>query len=379
MNEHIQIYVRLKLKDIRDYSISKSFTGFSKFSFIFSLFLLLLFSTTIFSVAAYIPSTPILVGLILFYLIIVVLVSNLPMLFANYIICKNNFTKSKLLWNLECYNFSKNEIKTSSSNGTNTIKWTDIYKIQELKACFQIFLSPNKFFLIPRRCFSSTEELNTFCGIIISNLDKNNLKLKKYKLKYSSPDYCENIDLCKDTINTTIEKPLFTIQHSYIKKDFLIFKFKQYYKSPAGIVITLLGLLFAQKFIQYLTSKPVFLDSDSGYSYTVVLVVLLLLGIECIFIMPSYLYRSISKQFKYDKALSKPITFKFYHDFFIAENLSATNKIHWNDLLKATRTNSSLMLWISKSSAYIIPINSFSKLEYTLLTKILHERFPSFK
>lgn len=60
------------------------------------------------------------------------------------------------------------------------IKWDNVYRINELKYSFAIFVSEQHAYIIPKRCFKLDKHIKLFKSILMENIDYKKLKIKKF-------------------------------------------------------------------------------------------------------------------------------------------------------------------------------------------------------
>ncbi|MFZ5987947.1 MAG: YcxB family protein [Bacillota bacterium] len=374
MGEDNKILIKYTLKDIRAMSFARSYSGiFNKILLFWLGFLILVciaFVPIIVVASAEDPEflfiLPLLALAILFFSGIFLLPGTMA-----YLIQRNNYKKSKLLGELQCYEFNEEAVRISSSSGSFSLIWNDIFKVQELKPGFLIYSSPVKVFIIPRRCFTSQEQLDKFRSVLSSRVDKKKLKLKRYHIGKNSPDFGEV--LYTDPVEKTCEHHeddlLLELNFSLIRKDILSTNFKLYYTSPGGLIITGIGVLSLYGYVRCLLTL--------GYN----LFPILPLGVLFTFFVPFLIYINSSKQFKEDTALQKSFTYKFYNDEYIVEHPSGINRIRWSDLVKAKETKTAFLLYISTQMIHVIPKRVFEQNKEGLNTlgKVIRDRVQNRK
>lgn len=352
----IKINIKYRLKDFRDFCLAKKYKGiFGEISLIISSLLLLSISLLVLFTMIYIFIEHEDIELILFLFVTIFFGLLLCAVFAlgpfwlSYSACKREYSKNKLLQSLNCMEVTKETITMSDAEGTSTLSWDDIYKVQELRPCFLIYLSPLKSLLIPKRCFISQEQLVNFRGILWgSGLGKRKLKLKNYNLKSSSPDYGE-IELRTEPLTEYFEvdneeNPDIVLEITLEKKDLLNTNFITFYSNPLMIIITLLGLLFLISGI---------LNFESLINRATIL------GTIFVFFPPVMMLIGVNRAYNNDPLLKKPFKYSFYKGHYIIDNATGTSRIDCKKLVKIVEMKSSFLLYISTRFFHMIPKRVF--------------------
>lgn len=70
---------------------------------------------------------------------------------------QNAFKENKLINQTQHFTISDEYIEVESGSGNAKIKWTDLYKAEELKECFLLFLSKQQAYVISKRYFEENE------------------------------------------------------------------------------------------------------------------------------------------------------------------------------------------------------------------------------
>lgn len=195
----VKINVKYTTKDFKDFFLSTRFMGIiGKMNIAISLFFLLVIGVLVLNTIGYITINPEDTETISFLLFSVVFLSVLFTMiglfpfFVSYFVEKRLFFRKQLQQPFNCIEVTEEKITVFNSESTFTFFWNDVYKVEELKPVFLIYVSFYNKIIIPKRCFVSQEHLVNFRRILyISKLDKRKLKLKNYELKKSSPDYGE--------------------------------------------------------------------------------------------------------------------------------------------------------------------------------------------
>lgn len=382
MEESLKINVKLTEKDLKDFVFGKEFsTIWKKISFFISLIVVLFFLLSIFVLVILNPpglkelfsfpyAISLIISIIIFSLVILSPVINPLIIYVN---LKINFRKSKLLRKLQCYEFLNDRVNVFSDSSSNTLYLTDIYRINEYKKCFVIYTSRYKMCIIPRRCFRSKDELDKFINICIYNIDNKKLKLKKYGLFISQPDYAETQvlnQIVKDNIQkNSDDDTLIDISYSFnineVRKTFL----NIYYKSLSGKIMTLIGAGLLSLFVIRVVNQ----------SYNPIVV--LILGLIFVLMPPISTYNLANKNFKTDAVMKKARNYKFKENGFICTYQNGESFVKWDEVVKAEEVKSDILLYATKRTAHIIPKRVFDDRteELNLLRKIIKEKVKNAK
>lgn len=369
MENNLKINVKLTLKDLKDYSFGKAFSRISaKINIILQCIVLCItiFGALFLSISyPQLEIFPFIIYIIIFELILI-LTFMLPFLLI-YITQINNFKKSRLMGQLQCYEFTDYGAVIISGNGTFSFKWSDVYKIKEQKQCILILLSPYKNFIIPRRCFHSQEQLNMLNDIFISNVDKKKLKLKGYRMKTTMPDFGE-VPTKKENVQATDQEdiidPLLKVVFSLSRNELLKANFRLYYTTPVGVIMTVIGIISLFSYIVNTILK--------GYNPPI----LLILGIIFVFLQPIIIYNFNNRQFAKDVTLKKEYTYTFYPEFFLVNHANGNARIDWSNLVKAVELKEQVLLFPTTQIAHIVPKKAFEdrKEDIGVLRKIIKEK-----
>lgn len=360
MENSIKINVTYTLKDLKAYVYAKSYPGTlgRMYYLILGFIIPILFTAVILAGAVLTGDTSLLITLPLTIISFTIfsLIVQAPFL-LNYFTMKSNFNKSKLLNIPQCFEFDEDKLVLSSTNGTFSVLWKDIFKVKELKPCFVIYTSPIKYFLLPRRCINSADQLDLLRNIFKQKIEKRKLKLKKYPLGKISLD--KDIQIYNEAAHNaqiTEEEPsLLELHFSLTKEELLALNFRLFYTKPAGIIMTAAGILLLIAYI-----VPLFSNGSSS-------IIRLLLGLFFTAYPPVILYIKIKKGFEKDAALQKVFTYKIYNDFFIVVSEVNEHKTLWSDVVKVTEITSAFMIFVTKYIAHVIPKRVFEEDEEKII------------
>lgn len=352
MQNFIKVNVTYTLKDLKEFAHAKFYPGvIGKMYYIILGFILPISCISIVIADAIINSDRSLLNLLpvtIIPFIVFSFIVQAPFL-LHYFTIKSNFKKSKLLNTPQCFEFGENNLVVSSSNGYFSVLWQDIFKVRELKPCFVIYISPLKYFLIPRRCLSSQEQLELLRDILKEKIDKKKLKLKKYPLgKISVDKDIQKYDEAESNVQIAEEEiPLFELNFSLTKEELLAVNFRLFYTRPSGIIMTAAGLLLLVWYIEPLLSN--------GSSP----IIRLFLGLFFTVYPPVILYYRTKKGFEKDASLHKVFTYKFYKNFYVVISEVTEHKVLWSDIVKITEIKTAYLIFVTKYIAHIIPKRVF--------------------
>ena len=339
MNDGMKINVQLTLRDIKDFIISKHRKARGLAFSMFILFVVIWPATAIIIAS---PDWP----LYLLTGIVVAVIASLPILFpflTAYRANINDFKSSNLLQQFNQYEFDETGVIIHSADGTGVFRWVFIDKIVEYKKCFLIY-SQQKIMIIPRRCFNSEQQLVAFRFIVKKYLKNKKLRLRKYKLGDSKPDYnatedAHAIEVPAETENTCLFEIIVLLTQNDIHK----LNFWKYYMQPTGILLTIAGIAALIIFI----IQPV----QTGN----IISTWLIIGISLTVLMPILLYVFSIRSYRNQRLNDRRSTYKFHNDFFTVSTSDGTQMARWDDLYKITVTKSLYILFATTRLGYIIP------------------------
>lgn len=307
---------------------------------------------------------------------------------------KKNYNKSKLIQNARTYEFTDNKIIVSSSNGISNIEWDTIYKIVELKPCFQIFTSYGIASVLPKRCFNNAEQIKKLISLLYDKVPVQKLKLKNYdnnnivfspetaneayeeeavkpENEISEPESeaakpkSEIAEAESEAVKPESEEgtePLIEINFSFTKQELIEINFRYCYKNPFAIILTFLGVILT------CIGLNAFVNGVGGSASPIIT------GILFIIVVPIVVIYSSNKTYQSNKVARNTITYKFYKEYFTVDSMSTLNKIKWDELVKIVEFKSSFMFFISKRSFYFILKRAFkNKEELNLLLDIMNK------
>lgn len=92
---------------------------------------------------------------------------------------KRYFNSNKLLQQQMRYDFGDVSFNLNSESGSANIKWENLYKVNEYKEVFALFISRLQAYIIPKRCFENKEDMERFKEILRANIFSKKLRLRK--------------------------------------------------------------------------------------------------------------------------------------------------------------------------------------------------------
>ncbi|MDP4177769.1 MAG: YcxB family protein [Bacillota bacterium] len=385
MEESFKINVKLTENDLKDYAFAISFSKMKEKTsfiilFVISLIFILFYILAIVAILILKPAGlkilfqyPRIIPIIGFSAIGLYPVYNRLIVYA---ILKSSYKRYKLLGKLKCYEFFNDRVNSFSDNSSNTLNFTDIYRIDEYKQCFVVYRNLHRteytYFFIPRRCFKSKDELDKFLNICISNIDNKKLRLKKYGLFISQPDY-EKTQISNQEVEDNMQKSsddtLIEISYSYNINEFRKMYLKFYYKSIVGKIITLIGIGLVSLVVTRVLNQ------------SIISIVVIILGVMFILMPFIYTYNVTNKNFKIDAIIKKTQNYKFKENSFICTFHNGESFVKWDELEKAEEVKSDILLYVTKRTVYVIPKRVFDdrKEELDLLRKIIKEKVKNAK
>ena len=349
MQENLQIQVKITLKDLKAFSYAKAYSRIIDKVFLSFCFLMILLSVLVlfssFVSGEGTQNIQTFINSLIIFSALTVFPGTLQYLTHRY-----NYKKSNLLSNPQCFELQDDGINISSPKGNSKLYWNDIFKVQELKPCFIIYLSPLKYTLIPRRCFHTQEELTIFRETIIQKIDKKKRKLKKYPLGEIAPDHeqTSNLQPTDGLTDDSSDSPLMEVNYYLTKKEHFAFHFQLYYTSPSGLILTILGVIQTGLYIINFSK-----NGSSNFD-------LLIFGLCFIILAPILIYINVNRQFNNDAFLKMKYSFKFYDDYFVLIYPAGQNRIGWPDLVKSKELKSGILLFLTTRLIHIIPKRAFA-------------------
>lgn len=91
---------------------------------------------------------------------------GLPMLSKS--AARKAMESNRLLRNTQYYTFDSVGIEVSSVSGNAFIRWSDLYKTYEDKKMFALYISMQEAYVIPKRCFTNSNDIEELSRLISS-------------------------------------------------------------------------------------------------------------------------------------------------------------------------------------------------------------------
>lgn len=360
MGGSVKINIKYTLKDIRDFCLTKVYG--SVFRKIFLAIMALVLFAVVFCMLAFcifFSSDTELISVFSLCFIVYLLIFSLFTLspfFTSYLIMRNNYKKGKAWRIFSTVEFSKEEICISDARGEVSHSWNEIYKVQELRPCFLIYLSFAKYYIIPKRCLASQAQLEELRSILQSSVQKNKLKLKNYKLKNSSPDFAEEMDATATGLieEDCDENPELVLECSLDKRDLLYINFLAFYTRPMGIGLSLIGAFVICGCLMYVR-KIAYPD-----------LYCILAGLAFLVFIPVMLFINSYRVFNTDTAIKKISKLRVYREYYKIDHPSGKVKVKWADLVKIKETKYHFLLYVSPQFMHVIPKRVFEGRENDL-------------
>lgn len=248
------------------------------------------------------------------------------------------------------YKFSRDAYTTTSASGSTEQRWELVDKVRVLKDCVLIYPTSNKINLIPKRCFSGEAEFEEFLKLITTAVTPQKLKIKDPafagRVGGEKPATIENEQAFADKPSTqasfSIEPALLELTFKLSKQDLRIASLTQYYVSPKGILITLIGLLLSAVFLW---------DLGRGAGVRIMPAVGLLLTAAS----PVFLVLLSDRMYQNERLADKGYTYRFYDTYFSVAIPGETIRCTWGNLFKISKTGNVYQLYISDRAGYVIP------------------------
>lgn len=111
-----------------------------------------------------------------FLFVITLFSANLPLIIKRS--SRKLMASNKLLQQTQHYKITEQEILISSVNGNTQITWENVFKVREEKNYFSIFISKAQAYLIPKRFFYNSKDVDALKDIMRQSLPSTKLKLR---------------------------------------------------------------------------------------------------------------------------------------------------------------------------------------------------------
>lgn len=83
---------------------------------------------------------------------------------------KRIYRSDKLVQKMQNYTINNTGIKIESESITGILKWDEVFRVDESKYSFLIYLSRIKALMLPKKFFESDEKMILFRNIVVSNM-----------------------------------------------------------------------------------------------------------------------------------------------------------------------------------------------------------------
>jgi hypothetical protein len=174
-NANVEIQVTLHINDLFKFNLSLLFRKvWYQFLFAMSIVGALTLTFPLSFTDKYIMSQS---NILLTRIIVIIVVIALPI--SIYFKLKNGLLTDKKAVEEFNFNFSESGIECNSPSVSSNTYWNKIYKVEETKRYLWIFTLKESGFIIPKRYFKSTDQLNNLKGLLEVKLDSKILELKR--------------------------------------------------------------------------------------------------------------------------------------------------------------------------------------------------------
>lgn len=162
----------------------------------------------------------------------------------------------------------------------------------------------------------------------------------------------------KDDIEITTHMD---VGHMY---DFLL---HHVYYSFTGMISILITVFAAGSAIYVLV------NDIKGVNVVVLLAVVLMLAV----VQPMMLYRKAKQQVKGNPDFKRPLMYRFSNENLIISQGENQNEVNWNQITKVVSTKQSILVYLSKRRAFILPKSDIEDIK--ALKNLICKQFPSAK
>jgi hypothetical protein len=222
---------------------------------------------------------------------------------------------------------------------------------------FLIYPSVGKVQFIPKRYFAGPHELKCFTDIVTGAIVPKKRRLKLYNFTAFSPvagldGSVQNRSFCQSPISAgqpEVPKPGASMSFKVVptKREYIKFNFTHTYSTPAGIIVTLIGvLLLVLNGIRIPTA-----DMTDLFD----LVLRMVLGIFLIIGTPLLLLINTNRIYKSDASFRKGVTYFLYQDHLEILSEQGLNRLSFGDFRKLKKYNWCYLMFITNKLTYFIP------------------------
>jgi len=350
MLETVEMTVELSLRDIRSFIFGEYYSRIKGTIIIYGALAVILFSLVLFASMRILDW--LLFAAAFLVLIALLLAVSLLQPFMQYLVIAAGLKKQKSFTLPHRYEFSGQSIAAAFAGESQTYQWHYIFKVDEYRAGFNIYTSPEHYLIIPRRCFTSPAQLALFYTLIALNVSHAKLNLKNPEnLKAAAPPQTATLSQAAappaSSPAAPAQAPLAEITFQLTKAEFTAFYYKRLYASPVGIFAVLIGLAFLSL---GLTSNNLI----NLITWTTV-------GSAGLLATPIHLYFKTIKPLSNDPNIMKPVTYRFYPDTLVSDAYAdATLRTPWYEVRRVTQTKTAYTLYHNKT-AHLIPKRAFDE------------------
>lgn len=92
---------------------------------------------------------------------------------------KRIYKSDKLFQKLQNYTINDTGIKMESESGNGTMKWDEVFRVDESKDSFLIYLSRIKALMLPKKFFDNDEQMKLFRKLVRFNMPSKKVKFRQ--------------------------------------------------------------------------------------------------------------------------------------------------------------------------------------------------------
>ncbi len=369
----LALKVRLQQQDIRDFIFAKYRSKtknwilfFAILFFLISIICGLFIAGILYFYFGPIPSVTPFFSISLVTGIFLLFFAPIPLL-LEYVAHMQNFRQSPLLARTFHYKINSQGIGFLFDGGTCQCSWDDIIMVEEFKPCFIVSFGIDRYMILPRRCFSSEQEIAIFIGWVVKELEPARRQIMRYHIKPWEKGI--NVLPMEDTIEPSPpnydDNPLLELRFSLKGKDCLRYSFQTYYGGLRGIAGALLVVFFASIILWTLNSS-----SDLGIVKTI-LIISAGLGITLAVFPPLAYVVQAGKAFASRHSIDQEVVYRFYPDYYYAADHFEHISLYWAELHQVIEKRGFFAIYNTAQVVQIIPKHAFaSKTEEAAFRKI---------
>ncbi len=347
MQETVQIDVRLSPKDIRYFVFGEYYNRLKVFLISYAVLNLIVLGIVIITSMSILDW--LLFALVLLIPFLILFAFSFLRPFVKYVFLAAAYKKQKMYDYTLSYEFSDIAITVTSEAASQTYYWNHLFKIEEYRAGFYIYISPENYMMIPKRCFNNPSQLQRVYALMTTNVNESKLYLKKRPAAKppsdSAPDTAqpENIPAPESSISDT--PPLAEISFKLTDAEVTAFLFKRVYIGPIGIIdiLVCLALLTRAFTSEHMINR----------------INLAVTGVFILLVTPVVFYFRTVKPYLNDPNIMKSVTYRFYNEHFVSDGYAnAKLQTRWDEISKVRETKTSYILYKNRT-AHLIPKRAF--------------------